>query len=60
MNIQGLKFRCEVQQQIIRKWKKHCELQEKLLRRALLVIKVDEDTKLMSDILKAIVPDVIE
>lgn len=60
MNIQGLKMRCEVQQDIIRKWQKYCERQEKLLRRALLVIAVDEDKTLMADILKCIVPDVIE
>lgn len=60
MNIQGLKIRCETQQEIIRKWRNLAYRQEKLLRRALLVIKTDEDPKLMEDILKAIVPDVVD
>ena len=60
MNIQGLKMRCEIQQDLINKWRNLAYRQEKLLRRALLVIRVDEDRKLMEDILKAIVPDVVE
>lgn len=60
MNIQGLKQRCEMQQQIIQSWKKAYERQEKLLRRALLVIKCDEDPKLMHEIIREISADCIE
>lgn len=60
MNIQGLKMRCEIQQDLINKWKNLAYRQEKLLRRALLVIKCDEDPKLMHDIIKAILPDIVD
>ena len=59
MKRQMVKTLFENQTQAIHRWKLAYERQEKLLRRALLVIKPSEDKNLMADILAEINNDTI-
>ena len=59
MKRQMFKTLFENQAQVIYRWKLAYERQEKLLRRALLVIKPSEDKELMADILAEINNDTI-
>ena len=59
MKRQMFKTLFENQAQVIHRWKLAYERQEKLLRRALLVIKPSEDKELVADILAEINNDTI-